>query len=30
MTLDDLELVLVSQIFGEFRGILQIWETTTE
>ena len=29
MTLDDLELVLVSQIFGEFRGILQIWETTT-
>jgi len=28
MILDDLELLQV-RIFGEFRGILQIWEATT-
>jgi len=28
MTLDDLELLSV-RIFGEFRGISQIWEATT-
>jgi len=28
MTFDDLE-VLSVRIFGEFRGILQIWDLTT-